>query len=100
MSWYSRTLLLPNRGLIVTSLRCRTFAVCFPTIGEKNGLLLWCVLGWQQRLDMMWRRKKKLPKFSQRTEWKLAPNRLTQELERVRVSNSKLLDLTVSNPTR
>jgi alanine-synthesizing transaminase len=49
---------------------------------------------------MMWRRKKKLPKFSQRTEWKLAPNRLTQELERVRVSNSKLLDLTVSNPTR
>jgi len=41
-----------------------------------------------------------LPKFSQRTEWKLAPNRLSKALEAARLSNAKILDLTVSNPTR
>jgi alanine-synthesizing transaminase len=38
--------------------------------------------------------------FSDRTNWKLAQNRLTQELEQVRASGAKVLDLTVSNPTR
>jgi alanine-synthesizing transaminase len=38
--------------------------------------------------------------FSDRTNWKLAQNRLTLELERARASSAKILDLTVSNPTR
>jgi alanine-synthesizing transaminase len=38
--------------------------------------------------------------FSERTNWKLAQNRLTQELERMRASGVQILDLTVSNPTR
>jgi aspartate/methionine/tyrosine aminotransferase len=38
--------------------------------------------------------------FSQRTNWKLAQNRFTQALEQVRASRAKILDLTVSNPTR
>jgi alanine-synthesizing transaminase len=38
--------------------------------------------------------------FSDRTNWKLAQNRLTQELERARATGAKILDLTVSNPTR
>jgi len=38
--------------------------------------------------------------FSDRTNWKLAQNRLTQALEEVRASGAKILDLTVSNPTR
>jgi alanine-synthesizing transaminase len=37
--------------------------------------------------------------FSQRTSWKLSPNRFTQALEALRASGTKLLDLTVSNPT-
>ncbi len=37
--------------------------------------------------------------FSQRTNWKLSPNRLTQALEAVRAPGTKLLDLSVSNPT-
>ena len=44
--------------------------------------------------------EKILPKFSQRSEWKLTPNRLTQALEEVRRLSAKILDLTVSNPTR
>jgi alanine-synthesizing transaminase len=38
--------------------------------------------------------------FSDRTNWKLAQNRLTQALEEVRAGGSKIIDLTVSNPTR
>jgi alanine-synthesizing transaminase len=38
--------------------------------------------------------------FSDRTNWKLAQNRLTQALEEVRARGVKVLDLTVSNPTR
>jgi len=37
--------------------------------------------------------------FSQRTNWKLSPNRFTQALEAIRASGTKLLDLSVSNPT-
>lgn len=38
--------------------------------------------------------------FSDRTNWKLARNRLTQAIEEVRGRGAKILDLTVSNPTR
>src|SRR6202790_2241337 len=38
--------------------------------------------------------------FSERTNWKLAQNRVTQTLEEVRASGAKILDLTVSNPAR
>jgi alanine-synthesizing transaminase len=38
--------------------------------------------------------------FSDRTNWKLTPNRLTEALEEVRSSGAPVLDLTVSNPTR
>src|ERR1700722_5658829 len=38
--------------------------------------------------------------FSERTNWKLAPNRFTRALEQVRAGRAQLLDLTVSNPTR
>jgi alanine-synthesizing transaminase len=38
--------------------------------------------------------------FSERTHWKLAQNRFTQALEHVRAGGAKVLDLTVSNPTR
>jgi alanine-synthesizing transaminase len=38
--------------------------------------------------------------FSERTNWKLTPNRLTQALEEARASGARILDLTVSNPTR
>jgi aspartate/methionine/tyrosine aminotransferase len=38
--------------------------------------------------------------FSERTNWKLAQNRLTQALEEVRTAGVSLLDLTISNPTR
>jgi alanine-synthesizing transaminase len=38
--------------------------------------------------------------FSERTNWKLARNRFTQALEEVRARGAKVLDLTVSNPTR
>src|SRR5579862_301342 len=38
--------------------------------------------------------------FADRTNWRLAPNRLTEAVERARAGNAKLLDLTVSNPTR
>jgi alanine-synthesizing transaminase len=38
--------------------------------------------------------------FSERTSWKLAQNRLTEELEGLRRRGAKTLDLTVSNPTR
>ena len=38
--------------------------------------------------------------FSERTNWKLARNRFTQALEEVRAGGTKILDLTVSNPTR
>ncbi len=37
--------------------------------------------------------------FSQRTNWKLSPNRFTQTLEAMRASGAKLLDLSTSNPT-
>jgi alanine-synthesizing transaminase len=38
--------------------------------------------------------------FSERTDWKLARNRFTQALEEVRAGGARVLDLTVSNPTR
>ncbi len=38
--------------------------------------------------------------FSDRTNWRLAQNRLTQALEEARVAGAKVLDLTLSNPTR
>jgi alanine-synthesizing transaminase len=38
--------------------------------------------------------------FSNRTNWKLTQNRLTEALEQARSSGARVLDLTVSNPTR
>src|SRR5271157_2680540 len=38
--------------------------------------------------------------FSERTNWRLAQNRLTQAVEEVRAGGAAILDLTVSNPTR
>jgi aspartate/methionine/tyrosine aminotransferase len=38
--------------------------------------------------------------FSDRTNWRLAQNRFSQAVEEVRTSGAKILDLTVSNPTR
>jgi alanine-synthesizing transaminase len=38
--------------------------------------------------------------FSERTNWRLARNRLTQAIEEVRARGAKILDLTASNPTR
>jgi len=38
--------------------------------------------------------------FSERTNWKLVENRFTRALGQVRASGAKVLDLTVSNPTR
>jgi alanine-synthesizing transaminase len=37
--------------------------------------------------------------FSHRTEWNLAPNRLTEAQIEARQSGAKILDLTISNPT-
>ena len=38
--------------------------------------------------------------FSNRTNWKLTRNRLTEALEEAKATGSRILDLTVSNPTR
>src|SRR5579864_3078921 len=38
--------------------------------------------------------------FSERTNWRLAQNRLTRALEQARANGAKILDLTASNPTR
>jgi alanine-synthesizing transaminase len=38
--------------------------------------------------------------FSNRTNWKLARNRLTEALEEARARGDQILDLTISNPTR
>jgi alanine-synthesizing transaminase len=38
--------------------------------------------------------------FSERTNWKLEKNRLTETLEELRRKGARILDLTVSNPTR
>jgi aspartate/methionine/tyrosine aminotransferase len=38
--------------------------------------------------------------FSDRTNWKLTRNRLTETLDEVRASGADVLDLTLSNPTR
>ncbi|MFZ0814216.1 MAG: pyridoxal phosphate-dependent aminotransferase [Candidatus Sulfotelmatobacter sp.] len=38
--------------------------------------------------------------FSHRTNWKLTRNRLTEALDEVRLSGARVLDLTISNPTR
>ncbi len=40
------------------------------------------------------------PNFSERTNWKLAQNRFTQAVEEARARGDRVLDLTVSNPTR
>jgi alanine-synthesizing transaminase len=37
--------------------------------------------------------------FSERTNWKLTPNKYTQALEEMRASGESFVDLTVSNPT-
>src|SRR5208337_13368 len=41
-----------------------------------------------------------LPMFSQRTNWKLTPNRHAQALEELRAAGTPILDLTASNPTQ
>lgn len=38
--------------------------------------------------------------FSRRTDWKLAPNRLTTAIEEARAAGQPFIDLTISNPTR
>ena len=38
--------------------------------------------------------------FSDRTNWKLSPNRFTRALEEARLDGKKILDLSASNPTR
>ena len=38
--------------------------------------------------------------FSRRTEWGLAPNRFSQEIERAHAAGQTLVDLSISNPTR
>jgi alanine-synthesizing transaminase len=38
--------------------------------------------------------------FSDRTNWQLTRNRLTEALERIKSSGTRVLDLTISNPTR
>jgi len=38
--------------------------------------------------------------FSRRTNWKLAPNRLSRAIDEVRASGRQPIDLTISNPTR
>lgn len=38
--------------------------------------------------------------FSQRTNWKLSPNKYTQALEKMRSSGERFFDLTISNPTQ
>jgi alanine-synthesizing transaminase len=38
--------------------------------------------------------------FSQRTNWKLTPNRLTEAQQQLRAAGHEILDLTISNPTR
>jgi len=38
--------------------------------------------------------------FSRRTEWKLTPNRFTEAQRDMEAAGAKLLDLTISNPTR
>jgi len=38
--------------------------------------------------------------FSQRTNWKLTPNRHAQALEKLRAAGTPILDLTASNPTQ
>jgi alanine-synthesizing transaminase len=38
--------------------------------------------------------------FSDRTNWKLSPNRFTQALEEARLAGKDILDLSASNPTR
>ena len=38
--------------------------------------------------------------FSERTNWQLAQNPFTQALGEVRAGGARVLDLTVSNPTR
>jgi alanine-synthesizing transaminase len=38
--------------------------------------------------------------FSDRTNWKLTRNRLTEALDQARSSGARVLDLTISNPTR
>ena len=38
--------------------------------------------------------------FSKRTHWKLTPNRFTEVQRELRARGRKVVDLTVSNPTR
>src|ERR1700739_1976594 len=38
--------------------------------------------------------------FSQRTNWKLSPNKYTQAVEEMRASGESFIDLTISNPTQ
>src|ERR1700687_5402267 len=38
--------------------------------------------------------------FSERTNWKLSPNKYTRVLEKMRASGEGFVDLTISNPTQ
>ena len=38
--------------------------------------------------------------FSERTNWRLVRNQLTQAIDEMRAQGARLLDLTASNPTR
>src|SRR5216683_5477550 len=38
--------------------------------------------------------------FSKRTDWKLTPNRFTEVQRELHAAGRKVLDLTISNPTR
>lgn len=41
-----------------------------------------------------------IPMFSNRTNWKLSHNRLTEALEEAKANDAQIIDLTLSNPTR
>ena len=73
------------------------------TRGHYQALLLRFV--YQQFLRFVYQQfpqqSHKIPyMFSKRTNWKLERNRFTQAVDEVRAAGVRLLDLTVSNPTR
>ncbi len=53
---------------------------------------------WGHPGGMCYRRFSRM--FSQRTNWKLSPNKYTRALERMRSSGERFFDLTISNPTQ
>ena len=40
------------------------------------------------------------PMFSHRTDWKLTPNRFSEAQRKLQAAGEKIVDLSVSNPTR